>query len=106
VAAVVITGRRGADPGMTVGVAVGVNADETVTVTVTVQAMSPGALTLIVVTVPASASGSLVPIALGRLRFDPAVATGVFITTSDDVVGVLVFFVIATSIYLRWRCHA
>ncbi len=57
-------------------------------------------LTLIVVTIQASAIGSLVPLALARLRFDPAVATGVFITTSNDVVGVLVSFVKATAIYL------
>ncbi|MBB3809168.1 magnesium transporter [Pseudochelatococcus contaminans] len=57
-------------------------------------------LTLVVVTVQASVVGSLVPLALKRLRLDPAVATGVFITTSNDVVGVLIFFVIATSIYL------
>jgi len=58
------------------------------------------ALTLLVVTVQASAVGSLVPVVLERLGFDPAVATGVFITTSNDVVGVLVFFLIATAIYL------
>jgi magnesium transporter len=58
------------------------------------------ALTLVVVTVQASAIGSLIPILLEKLRFDPAVATGVFITTSNDVVGVLIFFLIATTIYL------
>ncbi len=57
-------------------------------------------LTLVIVTLQASAIGSLIPIALQKLRFDPAVATGVFITTSNDVVGVLIFFVIATAIYL------
>lgn len=57
-------------------------------------------LSLLVVTVQASVVGSLVPLALKRLRLDPAVATGVFITTSNDVVGVLIFFVIATSIYI------
>ncbi|MEO1092290.1 MAG: magnesium transporter [Pseudomonadota bacterium] len=58
------------------------------------------ALTLIVVTVQASTIGSMIPVVLRRLGFDPAVATGVFITTSNDVVGVLVFFVIATAVYL------
>lgn len=57
-------------------------------------------LSLMVVTVQASVIGSLVPLALKRLRLDPAVATGVFITTSNDVVGVLIFFVIATTIYI------
>ncbi|MEQ8348740.1 MAG: magnesium transporter [Sneathiellaceae bacterium] len=58
------------------------------------------ALTLVVVTVQASVIGSLVPVLLQRLKFDPAVATGVFITTSNDVIGVLIFFLIATSLYL------
>jgi len=58
------------------------------------------ALTLVVVTVQASSVGALVPVVLDRLGFDPAVATGVFITTSNDVIGVLIFFVIATAIYL------
>lgn len=57
-------------------------------------------LTLIVVTVQATAIGSMVPVALNKLGFDPAVATGVFITTSNDVIGVLVFFLIASAIYL------
>jgi magnesium transporter len=58
------------------------------------------ALTLIAVTVQASVVGSMVPLALQRIRLDPAVATGVFITTANDVVGVLIFFVIATTLYL------
>lgn len=57
-------------------------------------------LTLVVVTVQAASVGALVPVMLDRLGFDPAVATGVFITTSNDVVGVLIFFLIATAIYL------
>ncbi|MEM7318013.1 MAG: magnesium transporter, partial [Pseudomonadota bacterium] len=66
----------------------------------------PGALaatagvTLVLVTVQAAVVGTLVPVALDRLGFDPAVATGVFITTSNDVVGVLIFFLIATTLYL------
>jgi magnesium transporter len=58
------------------------------------------ALTLVAVTVQASTIGALVPVALERLGADPAVATGVFITTTNDVMGVLIFFLIATTIYL------
>lgn len=57
-------------------------------------------LTLTIVTVQASAVGSLVPILLRKLGLDPAVGTGVFITTSNDLLGVLIFFVIATNLYL------
>ena len=31
---------------------------------------------------------------------DPAVATGVFITTTNDILGVLVYFTVASTIYL------
>ncbi|NCA69606.1 MAG: magnesium transporter [Sphingobacteriia bacterium] len=58
------------------------------------------ALTLMAVTLQAAIIGALVPVALDRMGFDPAVATGVFITTSNDVMGVFIFFLIATSIYL------
>lgn len=56
--------------------------------------------TLVVVTTQAAAIGSMVPVLLARLGFDPAVATGVFITTSNDVIGVLVYFLVATTLYL------
>jgi magnesium transporter len=58
------------------------------------------ALTLLAVAMPAALVGSVVPVVLQRLGFDPAVATGVFITTSNDVMGVRIFFLIATAIDL------
>lgn len=58
------------------------------------------ALTLIMVTIQAAIIGSLVPLLLKRFGFDPAVATGVFITTSNDAIGVLMFFLIATGLYM------
>ena len=57
-------------------------------------------ITLLFVTLQACAVGSMVPVILDRFGFDPAVATGVFITTSNDVVGVIIFFTIASLIYL------
>jgi magnesium transporter len=58
------------------------------------------ALTLVAVTIQASAIGAVIPLLLARLKFDPAVATGVFITTGNDVVGVLIFFLVATTFYI------
>jgi len=40
--------------------------------------------------------GSAVPMALGRLNIDPAVATGPFVTTSIDIISVFCYFKIAT----------
>jgi magnesium transporter len=43
----------------------------------------------------AVAVGSLTPLILRKLDIDPAVATGPFVTTSIDILGVLLYFVIA-----------
>ncbi|MDH4318714.1 MAG: magnesium transporter, partial [Desulfobulbaceae bacterium] len=43
----------------------------------------------------AATVGTIVPIILKRLNIDAAVATGPFITTSVDVLGVLLFFYVA-----------
>ena len=43
----------------------------------------------------AAAVGSAVPLLLHRLNIDPAVATGPFVTTAMDILGVLVYFNIA-----------
>ncbi len=42
--------------------------------------------------------GSMVPIFIGKLKIDPAIASGPFITTINDVVGLLIYFAIATSL--------
>ncbi|MCH7497649.1 MAG: magnesium transporter [Candidatus Marinimicrobia bacterium] len=42
--------------------------------------------------------GTVVPIILRRLDVDPAVATGPFVTTTTDVLGVLIYFLLAISI--------
>ncbi len=42
--------------------------------------------------------GTMVPIILQRLDVDPAVATGPFVTTSADVLGVLIYFMLAKSL--------
>ena len=59
----------------------------------------PTSLTLLTVTTIAAIVGSFVPLALDRMGIDPAAATGVFITTSNDVVGVLVYFLLASTFY-------
>lgn len=40
--------------------------------------------------------GILIPMALQRLRADPAVASGTFVTTVTDIVGFFAFLTIAT----------
>ena len=56
-------------------------------------------LGLLTVTTIAAMVGAFVPTALDRISIDPAAVTGVFITTSNDILGVLVFFIMATQFY-------
>ncbi len=46
----------------------------------------------------AALMGSLVPMILGRIHVDPAVATGPFVTTSVDIISVYCYFTIATHL--------
>ncbi|MEE4659245.1 MAG: magnesium transporter [Halieaceae bacterium] len=44
--------------------------------------------------------GATMPLLLHRLKIDPAVSTGPFITVSADVIGILFYFMVADLIYL------
>ena len=54
-----------------------------------------GSLSLIASMALAATVGASTPIALRRFGVDPAIATGPFITTSVDVLGIMVYFSIA-----------
>jgi magnesium transporter len=58
------------------------------------------AIALITVILLAATIGAAVPLILHRVGIDPALATGPFITTSNDILSVLIFFVLASTIYL------
>jgi magnesium transporter len=47
----------------------------------------------------ATTLGILVPLLLNRLKIDPAVASGVFVTTTTDVFGFFVFLSFATIVF-------
>jgi len=55
---------------------------------------------LLIVIVQATAFGTLIPLILNKMEIDPALATGPFITTSNDIIGILVFFSLAELFYL------
>jgi len=42
--------------------------------------------------------GSTIPLLINKLNLDPAIASGPFITTVNDIVGLLIYFSIATSL--------
>lgn len=53
------------------------------------------AISLISVIIIASLVGTFIPIILDKRGIDPALATGPFITTSNDIFGILIYFWIA-----------
>lgn len=56
------------------------------------------ALSLITVIIIAALIGTFVPIILDKQGIDPAIATGPFITTSNDIFGIFIFFYISKTI--------
>jgi magnesium transporter len=56
------------------------------------------AISLISVIIIASIIGTFIPIILDKKGIDPALATGPFITTSNDILGILIYFSIAKLI--------
>ena len=56
------------------------------------------ALSMLAVIVVAALIGTFVPIILNKRGIDPAIATGPFITTSNDIFGIFLFFYIAKII--------
>ena len=43
----------------------------------------------------AATVGTIIPICFKRIRVDPAIATGPFVTTSIDVLGIFSYFIVA-----------
>ena len=53
---------------------------------------------LVIVIIVAGLIGTFVPLFLNKRGIDPAIATGPFITTSNDIFGILIYFLIAKMI--------
>jgi magnesium transporter len=49
----------------------------------------------------ATAVGASVPIILKKLNYDPAISTGPFVTTAIDIIGVALYFLIASTILIN-----
>jgi magnesium transporter len=58
--------------------------------------VSVAMLTVIVV---ASILGTFIPLTLNRFKIDPALATGPFITTMNDITGMFIYFLIGRLMY-------
>lgn len=55
-------------------------------------------LSLVAVIIVAGIVGTFIPLFLNKRGIDPAIATGPFITTSNDIFGILIYFLIAKLI--------
>ena len=56
-------------------------------------------ISLISVIIFASLFGTVVPLLLNRIKIDPAIATGPFITTTNDLLGLAIYFSLAHVLY-------
>jgi len=55
-------------------------------------------ISLVIVIIVAGIIGTFIPLFLDKRGIDPAIATGPFITTSNDIFGILIYFMIAKLI--------
>ncbi len=69
-----------------------VNSDQIYLVPITIS------VSIIAVIAFASLVGTLIPLFLNKRGIDPALATGPFITTANDIFGLLIYFIIAKMI--------
>ena len=60
-----------------------------------------GGTAILLVMINSAAFGALVPYVLNKLNIDPAIATGPFITTANDIFGLLIYLGTAT-LYLYY----
>jgi magnesium transporter len=56
-------------------------------------------VSLLAVILFAAAFGTFMPLTLHRMKIDPALATGPFITTSNDIIGLFFYFLIGRLMY-------
>ena len=56
-------------------------------------------ISLVIVMVYAAIFGTFIPLLLNKFKIDPALATGPFITTMNDVIGLLIYFVISEYMF-------
>ena len=58
---------------------------------------------ILLVMINSAVFGALVPFALNKFEIDPAIATGPFITTANDIFGLLIYLGMASLYLAYWR---
>ena len=60
-------------------------------------------ISLLAVVLFAALFGMFTPLALDRFNIDPALATGPFITTANDIIGLFIYFIVGRMMYLHFE---
>jgi magnesium transporter len=63
-------------------------------------------LSLFAVVVFASVFGTFVPLTLEKLKIDPALATGPFISITNDIIGMVIYMVISSTLIAQFSSMA
>ena len=58
-------------------------------------------ISLVIVMIYAAIFGTFIPLILNKINIDPALATGPFITTMNDVIGLLIYFLISEYMFIK-----
>jgi magnesium transporter len=53
-------------------------------------------ISLLIVIVFAAVAGSFIPLIMNKYKIDPAMATGPFVTTMNDIIGLFIYFSVST----------
>lgn len=56
------------------------------------------AIGIMIAMVLATFTGTIAPIVLNKMKIDPAIATGPFVTTTIDILGIMIYLLIATAL--------
>ena len=56
-------------------------------------------ISLFIVIIFASVLGTIIPLALNKYNIDPALATGPFVTTLNDIIGLFIYFTVGMFLY-------
>ena len=56
-------------------------------------------VSLLIVIIFASVLGTFIPLTLNRFKIDPALATGPFITTINDIIGLVIYFMVGSLLF-------
>ncbi len=57
--------------------------------------------TLLIIMINATVIGAAIPLVLSKIGVDPVVATGPFVATTNDIIGLLTYFIILSIFYIH-----